>query len=324
LPCLIGDLPCCVLSLLGGLACGVLCLARYLSCLVGGLTRSFLGLPGRLPSGVLHALGNLSHLICDPAKRSATALAFTLLLLLASAGETTGESAHGVLCLARYLSCLVGDLPCCVLSLLGGLASSFLCLARYLSCLVGGLACCLPGGVLDLPCCLSSRILRSLRGLTSGPVLAGPVFHRLGSLYHVADDDTSVAARALHLREVYASLFCLAAGRVSGLDLALAPDLIRVQVGDVLLCLVDAFLHGGVVVHQLLKKYLEGFLSPTRDLVRQPFQRGTVLTYVLFEHLGRITEVILSQVHRPLLDLPPGFLDAVVQLLQRLGLSLGH
>ena len=148
-----------------------------------------------------------------------------------------------------------------------------------------------------------------MRGLASGP---GLVFHRLGRLYHVADDDTSVTARALDLREVYAPLRCLAAGRVRGLDLALAPDLVRVQVGDVLLRLVDALLHGPVVVHQLLEKCLERFFSTTRDLVRQALQRGTVLPYVLFEHLGRITEVLLSQVHRPLLDFAPGLLNALI------------
>ena len=163
-----------------------------------------------------------------------------------------------------------------------------------------------------------------MRGLASGPILAASVFHRLGGLHHVADDDTSVAARALDLREVYAPLLCLAAGRVGGLDLSLAPDLIRVQVGDVLLRLVDALLHGRVVAHQLLEKCLEGFLSTPRNLVRQTLKRGAVLSYVLFEHLGRITEVLLSQVHRPLLDLPPGLLDALVELLQSLRLSLCH
>jgi hypothetical protein len=112
--------------------------------------------------------------------------------------------------------------------------------------------------------------------------------------------------------QVYAPVPCLAAGRVCGLDLTLAPDLIRVQVGDVLLRLVDALFHRRVVVHQLLKKCLEGFLSSTGDLIRQSLQRGTVLAYVLFEHFCRITEVLLSQVHRPLLDLSPGLLNALV------------
>src|SRR5918997_1177785 len=214
---------------------------------------------------------------------------------------------------------LIGDLSGNLLSLLGCLPCGVLGLTGYLSCLVGGLpcsllglACCLSCGVLGLTGSLSSHVLRSLPGLASGPILAGPVFHLLGCLYHVADYDASVAARTLDLGEVYAPLLCFAASRVRGLDLALAPDLVRVQVGDVLLRLADALLHRRVVVHQLLKKCLKGFLSSPRDLVRQALKRGTVVSYVLFEHVGRITEVLLGQVHRPLLDLAPGLLDALI------------
>ena len=85
-----------------------------------------------------------------------------------------------------------------------------------------------------------------------------------------------------------------------------------------------AILHGRVVVHQLLKHRLEGFLASARDLIGQALQRGAVLLYLLLERLRRITEVLLSQVHRPLLDLLPGLLDALVQPLQCLRLSFGH
>src|ERR671920_720112 len=142
---------------------------------------------------------------------------------------------------------LSGRLASGVLGLLGGRTGRLLRLARNLACLVGG--------------------------LTRGPVIAGLCLHRFGRLYHVADDDASVATSAFDLREVNTPLPRLAAGRVRGVDLALAPDLVRVQVGDVLPRLVYAFLHVGVVVHQLLKKRLEGLFAPAGDLIRQPFER---------------------------------------------------
>jgi hypothetical protein len=188
------------------------------------------------------------------------------------------------------------------LCLLGRTTRGVLSLASNLTRLVG----CLASHLLGLPGGLTRRLLGRC------PILAGPVFHSLGGLYHVADDYTSVATRTLDVRKVHAPLLRLTAGRVRGLDLTLAPDLIRVHTGDVLLRLVDAVLHGGVVVHQLLKKCLERFLPSPRYLVRQALQCGAVLAYVLFEHLGRITKVLLSQVHRPLLYLTPGFLDALV------------
>src|SRR5918993_1698545 len=274
-----------ILGLLGSTSGSVLSLVRYLPGLVGGLPSGLLDLSRCLLSRVLYALRGLPDLLGDPTERTSA-------LLLAAC-----EPAYGILNAPDGLPGLIGCLTGCVLGLLGGSASGVL-----------GLACYLPGLLGDL----SGRVLRSLHGLASRLFTAGPVFHRLGRFHHVADDDTAVAARALDLRQVYAPLPCLAAGRVRGLDLALAPDLIRVQVGDVLLRFVDALLHGRVVVHQLLKKCLEGFLSATRDLVGQALQRGTILTYVLFEHFGRITKIGLCQVHRPLLDISPGLLDALV------------
>ena len=166
-------LACGVLRLLGCATCGFLCLARYLSGLIGGLSCCFLGLPGCLSCSVLHALGDLPHLVRDPAKGAS--LAFTL-LLLASAGET----AHGVLRLARYLTCLVGYLAC-----------GFLGLTRYLSGLVGcltcyllGLARCLSGSVLGL----LGRSLRDLLHLLQG--LLGSLLHRIL--------DTSILGRLFH------------------------------------------------------------------------------------------------------------------------------
>jgi hypothetical protein len=159
---LLGGLSSNLLSLLGSLSSCVLRLARYLSCLIGGLPRDFLSLPGCLSGGVLHALGNLTHLVGDPAQGTSASLTFTL--LLASAGETSGESPHGVLGLTRYLSCLVGGLP------------------GYLL----GLACHLPGGVLRL----LGRFLRELLHLLHG--LLGSLVHRfldtriLGRLIHGA------------------------------------------------------------------------------------------------------------------------------------------
>jgi hypothetical protein len=291
-----------LLSLLGYSSCGVLSLARHLTGLVCGLSDSLLRLSRCLSGRILHALRGLPNLIGNSAQRTSTFL---------SASEPADGVLHTLDGLTGLVRCLTGR----VLGLLGSLLS----LLGYSSCGVLSLACYLTGligdlsrDLLGLPGSLSSRVLRSLHGLASGPILAGPVFHLLGRLYHVADDDTSVAARALDLCEIYAPLPCLAARRIRGLDLALAPDLVRVQVGDVLLRLVDAILHGRVVVHQLLKKCLEGFLSAPRDLVRQALQRGTVVSYVLFEHLGRITEVLLGQVHRPLLDFAPGLLNALV------------
>ena len=163
---LVGCLPGGVLRLLGCATCGVLCLARYLAGLISGL-----------PCGVLDLSGNLPNLICDPAKGAS--LAFTL-LLLASTGETTGETAHGVLRLARYLTCLVSNLACGVLGL-----------TRYLSCLVGSLACyllglarCLSGSVLGL----LGRSLRDLLHLLQG--LLGSLVHRIL--------DTSILGRLFH------------------------------------------------------------------------------------------------------------------------------
>jgi hypothetical protein len=188
---LVGCLTGGVLRLLSCATCGVLCLARYLSCLIGGLPRDFLSLPGCLSGGVLHALGNLTHLVGDPAQGTSASLTFTL--LLASAGETSGESPHGVLRLTRYLSCLVGSLACYLLGLPGCLSGRVLGLTRYLSCLVGGLpgyllglACRLPGGVLRL----LGRFLRELLHLLHG--LLGSLVHRfldtriLGRLIHGA------------------------------------------------------------------------------------------------------------------------------------------
>jgi hypothetical protein len=188
---LLGGLSSNLLSLLGSLSSCVLRLARYLSCLIGSLPRDFLSLPGCLSGGVLHALGNLTHLVGDPAQGTSASLTFTL--LLASAGETSGESPHGVLRLTRYLSCLVGSLACYLLGLPGCLSGSVLGLTRYLSCLVGGLpgyllglACRLSGGVLRL----LGRFLRELLHLLHG--LLGSLVHRfldtriLGRLIHGA------------------------------------------------------------------------------------------------------------------------------------------
>ena len=120
----------------------------------------------------------------------------------------------------------------------GGLTCLVGCLARRVLGLLGRLPIgSLTRHLLGLPGGLSGRVLGLLGGLARGPVLAG-LFHGLGRFDHVADDDTSVAARALDLREVHAPLLRLAAGRVRGVDLALAPDLVRIQVGDVFLRLV--------------------------------------------------------------------------------------
>ena len=192
LSCLIGCLPRSVLCLLGGLACGFLRLTSYLARLVGGLSCHFLSLPGRLPCGVLHALGNLTHLVCDPAQGTSASLTFTL-LLLASAGETSGESPHGVLRLTRYLSCLVGSLACYLLGLPGCLACGFLRLTSYLARLVCGLPCyflglarCLSCGVLRLLGRLLRELLHLLEGLLRGLVHRVLDTRVLGRLIHRA------------------------------------------------------------------------------------------------------------------------------------------
>ena len=165
---LVGCLSCSVLRLLGGLACGVLGLPCYLSGLIRGLS-----------SGALDLSGNLSHLVGDPAQRSATALAFTL-LLLASAGEPAGETTHGVLRLARYLSCLVGCLTGYLLGLACYLPGLVGCLTRYLL----GLARYLSGGILRLLGCSLRDLLHLLQGL-------------LGSLVH-RFLDTRILGRLIH------------------------------------------------------------------------------------------------------------------------------
>jgi len=188
------------------------CLPRKLLALLGRLTHGLLTLLGRLTRRVLHALGYLPDLVGDPAQSTSEAAA----LLLA----TASEPAHGVLDALHGLS-----------SLSGGLADGVLSLAGYLSDLI----CCLSSRLLGLSDRLTCRVLHLL-GCSSRSVLYllnsllpdGPVAHRLGCLDHVADNDTSVAARALDRREVHAQLSCLAAGRVRGVDLALAPDLVRV------------------------------------------------------------------------------------------------
>src|SRR5215217_6531414 len=215
----------------------------------GGLPYGLLSLLGCLTGGVPSLLGRLPDLIGDSAHKTSDAALLLAALLLAAAGEPaygvldaldglsglTRDLTGGVLSLARYLSDLIGGLSCCLLSLSD-------CLSGGVLSLLG----CSSRGVLYLSNSLSGGILRSLRGRSGGTVLrdfglllASPVSHRLGRLHHVADDDTSVGARALDLREVYTQLFCLAPGRVRCLDLSLTPDLVRVQVGDVLLRLVD-------------------------------------------------------------------------------------
>ncbi len=203
LSCLIGGLPCGFLPLLGGLSCligclarsvlgllgrssgGLLRLARYLACLIGGLPRDFLSLPGRLPCGVLRALGNLTHLICDPAQGTSASLAFTLLL------TSAGETAHGVLDLTRCLACLVGGLPGYLLGLACCLPGGVLDLARCLACLVGGL----PGYLLGLACCLSGGILRLLGRFLRE--LLHLLHGLLGSLVH-RFLDTRILGRLIH------------------------------------------------------------------------------------------------------------------------------
>ncbi len=205
----------------------------------------------------------------------------------------------------------------------GDLADLIRGLARDVLGLLGGAS----GGVLRLTSDLPGSLLGLARRLPGGPVTQGSgalLFHGLGRLYHVAVDDSPVCACSLDFREVHAPLPRLATRRVRGIDLPLPPELVRVESRDVLLGLVETILDARVIVHQLLVHRLEGFLASPRNLVRQTLQRGTALLYLLLERLGRITKVLLSQVHGPLLDLLPGLLDAPVQPLQCLRLSFGH
>jgi hypothetical protein len=213
-----GGLPGGVLSLLGCPACGFLGLARHLSGLIGGLARYLLGLIGRLAGGVLHALCHLSYLIGDSAQRTSAPLAVALL-------ATAGEPAYGFLGLARNLPGLIGGLTRYLLGLTGRLASGVLGLLGRLTDGVLSLLGCPSGGFLRLAGHLSgligglARYLLGLIGRLAGGVLgllgrlpglsvsllilrppAGPVFHRLGRLHHVTNDDTSVGARAFDLR----------------------------------------------------------------------------------------------------------------------------
>src|SRR5919199_6554063 len=198
---------------------GGVCGPRHPGCLLsllGRLPNGVLGLLGGLPRSVLHALRHLPYLVGDSAHKTSD----TTLLLAAA-----GEPAYCVLDALGGLSGLIGDLADGVLSLAG-----------YLSDLVRGLSCHLLG----LTYRLARGVLRRRGRLPRGTVTRdfGPS-HSLGRLYHVTYDDASVGARALDLREIHAQLPCLASGRVRGLNLPLTPDLVRVQVGDVLLCLVD-------------------------------------------------------------------------------------
>jgi hypothetical protein len=255
-----------------------------------GLAGYLLGLIGDLARGILHPACHLTYLIREAAQGAALLLATgepaePVLYTLDGLTGLVGCLTDRLLGLAGYLLGLIGDLPCYLLSLIGRLA-----------CYLLGLVCGLAG--------------RGL-GLLGGPILLS--LHRLGRLYHVADDDTPVASRALYLSEVHAALPRLAAGRVRGLDLALAPDLVRVQLGDVLLRFVDTLLDGGVVVHQFLKQCLEGLFASARDLIWQTLERGAIVFYLLLESVRRLAEVVLGQAHSLLLDLPPGLLDALVQ-----------
>src|ERR687897_908462 len=85
----------------------------------------------------------------------------------------------GGVCGLRLLGSLPSDgalgLLGSLLSLLGYSSCGVLSLARHLTGLVGGLS----RDLLGLPGSLSSGVLRSLHGLASGPILAGPVFHLL-------------------------------------------------------------------------------------------------------------------------------------------------
>jgi hypothetical protein len=174
-----------LLSLLGGLPCGLPCgLLTLLGSLGGGVLRllsrtsgSILGLSGYLTGGVLRLLGHplrdllhlllglLDGLVRDPAQGSAA----LLLALLTPAGQATngilhllGRSSCGLLCLTGYLPCL-----------LGRLSSGFLGLSGYLT-----------GGVLRLLGHPLRDLLHLLLGLLDG--LAHRVFHShiLGRLIH--------------------------------------------------------------------------------------------------------------------------------------------
>jgi hypothetical protein len=195
---LLGRLSGGVLGLLGCPACGLLGLARNLAGLIGGLSRYLLGLTGRLAGCVLHALCHLSYLIGDSAQRTSAPLAVALL-------ATAGEPAYGFLGLARNLPGLIGGLTRYLLGLTGRLASGVLGLLGRLTDGVLSLLGCPSGGFLRLARnlagligCLASGILGLLGHLFG--LTVGPVFHRLGRLHHVANDDTSVGARAFDLR----------------------------------------------------------------------------------------------------------------------------
>src|SRR5918998_5823529 len=166
-----------LLGLLGGSSRGVLRLSRDLPGLVGGLSRNLLGLTS-----------DLSYLIGNPAQG-------TPAVLLAAPNEPT----NSVLYLPRGLSGLLGSLAGRVLHALHGLAG-----------LIGGLACNLLGLVGGLPRCFLGLFRRPVLRSVGLLIPSGFVFHSLGRLYHVGDDDASVGARAFDLREVHAKLFRLA------------------------------------------------------------------------------------------------------------------
>src|SRR5215207_51212 len=151
------------------------------------------------------------------------------------------------------------------------------------------------------------------------------ILHFFCQARHVLHGDEPVGARALDLREVHPALPRLAPRGVRGFDLALLHEALGIEVGDVLLRLVQGLLDGRVVVHQLLKEHLEGLFLPTGDLVRQLFQGGPVLPYLLLELLDRITEEVLGQLHRLPLNHLLGLLYPPVQLLESVvHLILGH
>ena len=140
-------LPCSLLTLLGRLTGGVLCLLGCSSCDLLGLS------------------GYLSDLIGDPAQGSAA----LLLALLTPACQAAngilhllGRSSCGFLCLSRYLARLIGRL-----------SSGFLCLSSHLT-----------GSVLHLLGRSLRDLLHLLLGLLEG--LAHHVFHShiLGRLIH--------------------------------------------------------------------------------------------------------------------------------------------
>jgi hypothetical protein len=151
-----------LLSLLGGLPCGLPC---GLLTLLGSLSGGVLRLLSRTSGSILGLSGYLTDLIRDPAQGSAA----LLLALLTPAGQATngilhllGRSSCGLLCLTGYLPCL-----------LGRLSSGFLGLSGYLT-----------GGVLRLLGHPLRDLLHLLLGLLDG--LAHRVFHShiLGRLIH--------------------------------------------------------------------------------------------------------------------------------------------